>query len=147
MGNSSSSKMNTRYIATSPSKINVLEGVTASKYTAVSVLPLTTSQKMTAEELLDFMEIHRGNISKILSDYAWKSKADPLWNVTDGAVSTISVGEGPPVSVVECMAISKFYFDHGKAEFQYRGNKEDEAQAEKMINALNDYIKTHFRRK
>jgi len=138
--------MNKRYIATSPAKFNVLEGVTASKYTAVSVLPYT-SQKMTAEELLEFMEIHRESISKILSEYAWKSKVDPLWNVTDGAVTTISVGEGPPVSVVECMAISKFYFDHGKAEFQYRGNKEDETQAEKMINSLNDYIKTHFRRK
>jgi hypothetical protein len=147
MGNSSSSsKMNKRYSASS-TKLNVLEGITASKHTSVSVLPFTTSQKMTAEELLEFMETHKNNISKILSEYAWKSKTDPLWNVTDGAVSTISVGEGPPVSLVECMAISSFYFDHGKAEFQYRGNKEDNTQAEKMINALNDYIKTHFRRK
>jgi len=130
--------MNKRYIATSPAKFNVLEGVTASKYIAVSVLPYT-SQKMTAEELLEFMEIHRESISKILSEYAWKSKVDPLWNVTDGAVTTISVGEGPPVSVVECMAISKFYFDHGKAEFQYRGNKEDETQAEKMINSVSTH--------
>lgn len=157
MGNSSTSLASTtnqRYAVT-PAKHNLLEGVSASREKATSktiAISVGPPERMTAEELLEFLDSHKGAISKILTDYTWKprdSGAETFWNVTDGAISTVSIGEGANVSLVECMAISKFYFDHGKGEFRYHGhlrNDYDKEQAEKMINALNGYIKTHFRR-
>jgi len=158
MGNSSSSSSlsatNQRYAVT-PTKHNLLEGVSASREKATLktiAISVGSPERITAEELLEFLDSHKGAISKILTDYTWKprdSGAEPFWNVTDGAISTVSIGEGASVSLVECMAISKFYFDHGKGEFRYHGhfrNDYDKEQAEKMINALNGYVNTHFRR-